>query len=94
MHKKRGQGLSFNMIVIACLALIVLGVVAYIFIDKTDTASQAITDCEKTHGGVCAVQCGENFAPVSSKCPDARPICCKRMLKGDPIKVTVERLGS
>ncbi len=51
-HKKKAQGLSSEMIVLAILALIVLAVVSYMIINQTTRGKQQLNDCQ-SKGGKC-----------------------------------------
>lgn len=66
---KKAQGLSFNVIVIAALALITLLVVLGIFTGKFGEFSKDIKSCA-IKGGTCKELCGENEREFeSATCP-------------------------
>lgn len=87
--KKKGQGLPLNIIIIAIIALIVLGVVVYIFynqIKKTatgfDESRERTQICQVGFLGdekcVKGTDCEEGWEPASGRCEGEGEICCKR----------------
>ena len=52
MFKKRAQGLSINVIIIAAIALLVLVVLVAIFLGRLSTTKKTIENC-KSFGGRC-----------------------------------------
>ncbi len=85
--KKKAQGISMNVIIIAAIALLVLVVLSIIFLGRMGSWSQNVADCE-TKGGVCAPQgtsCGEAGTSVEGypvpypgwKCGEGESCCVK-----------------
>ena len=62
---RRGAELSFNMIVVAILAIVALVVMVFIFSSKSGTFGEALISCENK-GGVCKLE--------ASECTDDKPI--------------------
>ena len=63
MKSKKGQGISFNVIVIAAVALIVLVVLILIFTGRTGKVTEGIeqatgaSSCTEDLGGTCEISC-------------------------------------
>jgi len=88
--KKKAQGLPLNIIIIAIIALIVLGVVVYIFYNQIrKTASGFDESRERTQ--ICQVGflgdekcvkrsdgCGTDWEETSGRCEKEDEICCKK----------------
>ncbi|PIN79540.1 hypothetical protein COV16_03605 [Candidatus Woesearchaeota archaeon CG10_big_fil_rev_8_21_14_0_10_34_8] len=65
--KKKGQGLSVNVIIVAVLALLVLVVIAFIFTGKLGKFSTATADCEAIAGNVCDYSCDQGYVKDSTR---------------------------
>jgi hypothetical protein len=61
--KKKGAAIAFNTIIIAAIALVVLAVVMYLLISKTEMFHRGTGDCEARRG-----EC------INGTCPDNNPI--------------------
>ncbi|MBW2988142.1 hypothetical protein KY318_01415 [Candidatus Woesearchaeota archaeon] len=75
MVKKRGVGMSLEIIVVAALALVVLIVLILIFTNKLGPFSRELESCDKANG-VCVPE--EECNPLSRtshKCPEGE-VCC------------------
>ena len=80
MLKKKSQGLSLNVIIIAALGLIVLVILAALFMNKTKQFSSGLDSCTSKQGQ-CLDKCTENMATISAKCPEKGPQnCCISVL--------------
>ena len=88
--KKKAQGISINVIIIAVIALLVLVVLSLIFTGSLGKFGLKVTDCENK-GGKCAFECGspaegtQDYPTAYSdwKCPDKdeqAQICCVKLI--------------
>ena len=83
--RKRAQGLSINVIIIAAIALIILVVLIAIFTGRLGSFSGSLgkiseNDCTEK-GGTCIAagnECGVNLVrDFGASCPDTNfPVCC------------------
>jgi len=79
--KKRAQGPVFWIIVVAVLALIVMGVVLYIFSTKLGGVKGEIESCTYK-GGECKEKCDLDDTEVkNSDCSGDTPRCCISLFK-------------
>ena len=77
---KKGQDLSFTVIVIAILALITLVVVLGIFTGKFGKFSKDIESCA-VKGGLCKESiCTENERELEAVCPEGKKYCCIKVI--------------
>ena len=78
---KKAQGISINTIIIAAIALIVLGIVAYLLMSSTGKFQKGVAECEKK-GGKCMQHCTDEYPiPIFHGCYDAGEyhkdyVCC------------------
>jgi len=70
MKGKKGDGLSFNMIVMAAIALVVLVVIISIFANTSGKTAENLNSCE-AKGGVCPK---DDQGSDPSKCDGNYPI--------------------
>ena len=83
--KKKAQGISINVIIIAAIALLVLVVLSIIFLGRLGVFSKQVNECENK-GGKCFVLGGSDCATVSNgeyptaftawSCPNEGETCC------------------
>jgi hypothetical protein len=87
MAKKKSQGMSVNVIIIAALALIVLVVLTAIFTGRLKIFSESLQSCAAKQGH-CSSECVDNEAVViRTNCPEGdsdktRNICCVPVFSG------------
>ena len=77
--KRKSQGMSINIVVVAALALIVLVVLASIFSGRVRLFSQGLDDCESKQGHcVFPTQgCSQNEGKLNAKCQyKDKTVCC------------------
>lgn len=75
--KKKSQGLSINVIIIAILGLIVLFTLISIFSKKTSESEKILESCGGK-GGNCKTQCDSSEVDVPYiKCQDNQVCCIK-----------------
>ncbi len=63
--KKRAQGISLNVIIVAAIALIVLVVLVAIFTGRMGVFGKGISDCTNQNG-----ECTPDTDMVNGKCPN------------------------
>jgi hypothetical protein len=69
-HKK-GDGLSLNVIVMAVIAVLVLAVLSFIFINNIQQTDQGLKSCASNQCVTSASQCGGEYPiPVPQACND------------------------
>lgn len=86
VKKRKGQGLSFNVIVIAVIALVVLVVIIAIFVQQSGKSIKSFESCF-TRGGDCKLASAGCDASTETRmqdvsCPeenDIRQICCVKL---------------
>ena len=61
--KKKGAAIAFNTIIVAAIALVVLAIVMFLLISRSNLFQKGIADCV-VRSGNC----------TSGACPDAKPI--------------------
>ena len=78
VKKRKGQGLSFNVIILAILALIVLVVLITIFSKQSGESISTLESCAGRNGDCeVAKECDSNeFQLKNAKCPNENEICC------------------
>ena len=84
-RKRRSQGLSINVLIVAAIALIVLVVLAAMFTGRVKIFSEGLQSC-RSQQGECesGISCPDNTALVTNaKCPESdddknnnRNLCC------------------
>lgn len=73
---KRAQGLSFNTIVVAAIALLILAVVVLILMGKLGGWSDNVDKCSAKNGQ-CYTSCSGSMLPVANTdCDKSNQICC------------------
>ncbi|MBT5021367.1 hypothetical protein HOK51_10115 [Candidatus Woesearchaeota archaeon] len=78
MFKKRGQGLSMTVIVVAAIALLVLVILAVIFIGRMGTTAENVDKCK----GDCVyspeecTEMGKYTKVTDDPCDDESQYCC------------------
>ena len=89
--KKRAQGLSMKVIVLAVLALLVLVVIITIFSAQIGKVSKGFTEARES-SNLCREdyfskqyctdddECPEGFTNTSGKCPNSGELCCNEKL--------------
>jgi hypothetical protein len=76
---KKGQGLSFNVIILAILGLIVLVVIVSIFAKQSGKSINALESCTG-RGGECKSGCNSNeFVAGNVECADEDDVCCVKI---------------
>ena len=89
--RKKAQGLSMQMIVIAIMALVVLIVVLFIFTGETGKFSRGVAtirdsaiSCNNDLLGlgdqecIQSTVCPDEWKPIPAKCSKDTEICCKK----------------
>jgi hypothetical protein len=82
----KGQGNSWNVIVIATTGVVVLIVLIILLINNSNNYEDSASSCENK-GGVCVGQCGENYIFVPLDCPKELPKCC--IPRGEEVETVV-----
>ncbi|MBI2134983.1 hypothetical protein HYU09_03255 [Candidatus Woesearchaeota archaeon] len=79
IEKRKAEGLSFSVMVMAILALVVLIVLIAIFTQSSGKSVKVFEDC-KARGGECksvALGCLDNEIKVSvAECAEKNTVCC------------------
>jgi len=79
IKKRKAQGLSMNVMIMAVLALIVLVVLISVFTQTTGKSVKTLESCFG-RGGECRTDTEGCKATESNifnvKCPEGKPICC------------------
>ncbi|MBT7903490.1 hypothetical protein HN587_06525 [Candidatus Woesearchaeota archaeon] len=81
LNKKRGQGLSMTVIVVAALALLVLVILAVIFIGRMGSTADSVDECKGQcvdSEDICREDFGKYAKPTSDPCTgdDEGQVCC------------------
>jgi len=85
IKKKRAEGLSINVIIIAIIGLVVLVVLVFIFNRGTGESVKTLQSCGG-RGGECRAEsegCKAYELNIRGEdlCPEDKPICCKEIYK-------------
>jgi hypothetical protein len=82
LKEKRGEGLPFNIIIIAILGIVVLFVIIFAFHRSTGGNIDILNSCT-SKGGVCNTEsegCGPSEIQLpGAECVQDKPICCKEI---------------
>lgn len=73
---KKAQGLSLNVVIIAILGLLVLGVLLY-FVFGVFQGADSDTNCPSKHKGVCVEEDSCKGTIIDDACGDTGLVCCK-----------------
>ena len=74
--RKRAQGISINVIIIAAIALLVLVVLSVIFLGRIGVFTKATASCEG-QGGQCLSVCSPPLTEFRAwTCPERTDKCC------------------
>jgi hypothetical protein len=87
--RKKAQGLPLNIVIVAIIALIVLGVIIFIFYDQIKKVATGFTETrEKSQicqtgwvGGqrcIKADSCPAGWQKTSARCEEEGEICCEK----------------
>jgi hypothetical protein len=77
INRKRGQGLSLNMIIIAAISLVVLFVVISIFTGQTKQSVKTLESCPGKGGQCKPDSCSNGELKITNaKCDSDNDICC------------------
>ncbi len=75
MLKRKGEGLSFTVLVVAILALVVLVVMIVVFSQKTGKSVGTLESCE-SRSGTCKVLCDSAEIKIPEvSCPTGQTCC-------------------
>jgi len=80
IKKRRAQGLSFTVIVVAALVLIVLVVILAVFTGNFGKFTKDIESCALKGGNCKPTQCAENEQTIDATCPSKIEKCCVRFI--------------
>lgn len=84
-RKKKAQGISLNVIIIAAIALLVLVILSVVFLGRTRNFTETVADCRSANGQVvaesnCDTGSGKNaiLTQYNVDDPDTtqREVCC------------------
>lgn len=84
MKHLKGQGLSFNTIIVAILALVVLVVLVIIFTGRSEIFFSTLQDCDSKPGSIgCRSSCDEGYGSIpGTECDDNDQLCCVKIFPG------------
>ncbi len=80
--KKKAQGISLNVIIVAAIALLVLVILAFVFTGRIALFSKGISDCDEMQNTVCDYECPTNYIQYPTRvCYDGSgektdEVCC------------------
>ena len=83
--RRKGQGLSMTVIIVAAIALLVLVVLSIIFLGKMGDITRDISACEQK-GGQCvasADDCSDEFSRITSDKCEGDEVCCLTIAESD-----------
>ncbi|MBN1157562.1 hypothetical protein JXA85_08135 [Candidatus Woesearchaeota archaeon] len=74
--KKKAQGMSVNVIIIAALALLVLVILAVVFLGRMDIFGRQSNSCTSQGGKCMSSGCEEGYSVIPLKCSNEGDVCC------------------
>ncbi len=71
----KAQSSSWNVVIATIIGLVILVISIVLYTGNLGRYSEEANSCENK-GGVCANDCGENYAFTPLDCPSEVPKCC------------------